>query len=281
MNLVKPDSVTTTGSITRSTTGTYVDSAGVIQTAAINAVRINHDPTTKEFLGILIENASTNLLTYSDQFDNAAWTKSDVLVIANSILAPNGSISADKLLANTVTTSHYLYRQAVLNQGVTYVFSIYAKAQESSLISLWRSTTGGAFSDNRGVTFNILNGTIHGVTGDCFPVIEPAKVNLMDVAPNQIASIAASLIPFLEHDDANRALMGSNMQRQAVPTLRAEKPLVGTGMERTVAKDSGVTVVATRGGKIESVDAARIVVRVNDTETENGTSGVDIYNLIK
>ncbi|MDQ5939552.1 MAG: DNA-directed polymerase subunit beta, partial [Pseudomonadota bacterium] len=91
----------------------------------------------------------------------------------------------------------------------------------------------------------------------------------------------ASIIPFLEHDDANRALMGSNMQRQAVPTLRAQKPLVGTGMERTVAKDSGVTVVATRGGKIEFVDAARIVVRVNDTETENGTSGVDIYNLIK
>jgi DNA-directed RNA polymerase subunit beta len=103
----------------------------------------------------------------------------------------------------------------------------------------------------------------------------------MDVSSKQIVSVAASIIPFLEHDDANRALMGSNMQRQAVPTLRAEKPLVGTGMERTVAKDSGVSVIATRGGKIESVDAARIVVRVNDTETENGTSGVDIYNLIK
>jgi DNA-directed RNA polymerase subunit beta len=103
----------------------------------------------------------------------------------------------------------------------------------------------------------------------------------MDVSSKQIVSVAASIIPFLEHDDANRALMGSNMQRQAVPTLRAEKPLVGTGMERTVAKDSGVTVVAARGGRIEAVDAARIVVRVNDTETETGAPGVDIYNLTK
>jgi DNA-directed RNA polymerase subunit beta len=86
----------------------------------------------------------------------------------------------------------------------------------------------------------------------------------------QIVSVAASLIPFLEHDDANRALMGSNMQRQAVPTLRAEKPLVGTGMERVVAKDSGVVRLAKRGGVIDSVDAARIVVRVDDDETEAG-----------
>ncbi len=103
----------------------------------------------------------------------------------------------------------------------------------------------------------------------------------MDVSPRQIVSVAASLIPFLEHDDANRALMGSNMQRQAVPTLRAEKPLVGTGMERVVAKDSGVCVVARRGGVIESVDAARIVVRVNDDEAVPGVPGVDIYNLTK
>jgi DNA-directed RNA polymerase subunit beta len=107
------------------------------------------------------------------------------------------------------------------------------------------------------------------------------KVQYIDVSPKQIVSVAASMIPFLEHDDANRALMGSNMQRQAVPTLRAEKPLVGTGMERTVAVDSGVTVVAKRGGEIETVDAARIVVRVNDDETEAGESGVDIYNLTK
>ncbi len=103
----------------------------------------------------------------------------------------------------------------------------------------------------------------------------------MDVSPRQIVSVAASLIPFLEHDDANRALMGSNMQRQAVPTLRSETPLVGTGMERTVAIDSGVTVVARRGGVVDSVDASRIVVRVNDDETTAGEAGVDIYNLTK
>lgn len=107
------------------------------------------------------------------------------------------------------------------------------------------------------------------------------SVNFMDVSPQQVVSIAASLIPFLEHDDANRALMGSNMQRQAVPTLRSEKPLVGTGMERIVARDSGVCVVALRGGVIETVDAGRIVIRVNDAETESGEAGVDIYNLTK
>jgi DNA-directed RNA polymerase subunit beta len=114
-----------------------------------------------------------------------------------------------------------------------------------------------------------------------FTLSTPDKIEFMDVSPKQIVSVAASLIPFLEHDDANRALMGSNMQRQAVPTLRAEKPLVGTGMEGTVAVDSGVTVIAKRGGRVDSVDAARIVVRVNDDETEPGEPGVDIYNLIK
>lgn len=114
-----------------------------------------------------------------------------------------------------------------------------------------------------------------------FTLSTPDKVQYMDVSPKQIVSVAAALIPFLEHDDANRALMGSNMQRQAVPVLRAEKPLVGTGIERVVAVDSGVTVVSTRGGEIESVDAARIVVRVNDDETEAGEPGVDIYNLTK
>ena len=107
------------------------------------------------------------------------------------------------------------------------------------------------------------------------------KVKYMDVSPRQIVSVAAALIPFLEHDDANRALMGSNMQRQAVPTVRAEKPLVGTGIERTVASDSGVTVVAKRGGVIDLVDASRIVVRVNDAEIQVGETGADIYNLTK
>ena len=109
----------------------------------------------------------------------------------------------------------------------------------------------------------------------------PDQVDYIDVSPKQIVSVAAALIPFLEHDDANRALMGSNMQRQAVPTLCTEKPLVGTGIERTVAIDSGVTVVAKRGGVVDSVDAARIVVRVNDNETVAGEPGVDIYNLTK
>ena len=107
------------------------------------------------------------------------------------------------------------------------------------------------------------------------------NVNFMDVSPKQVVSVAASLIPFLEHDDANRALMGSNMQRQAVPTLKAEKPLVGTGMERNVARDSGVCVIARRGGVVDSVDAGRIVVRVADAETEAGEAGVDIYSLTK
>jgi len=107
------------------------------------------------------------------------------------------------------------------------------------------------------------------------------KVDYMDVAPAQIVSVAASLIPFLEHDDANRALMGSNMQRQAVPCLRAEKPLVGTGVERTAAVDSGTAVQARRGGKVDYIDANRIVVRVHDPETAAGDVGVDIYNLTK
>ena len=114
-----------------------------------------------------------------------------------------------------------------------------------------------------------------------FTVKGPDEIEYMDVSPRQVVSVAASLIPFLEHDDANRALMGSNMQRQAVPTLRAETPLVGTGIERTVASDSGVCEVARRGGVIESVDSARIVVRVGDKEVESGEAGVDIYNLTK
>ena len=114
-----------------------------------------------------------------------------------------------------------------------------------------------------------------------FSLMPSDQVDYMDVSPQQVVSVAASLIPFLEHDDANRALMGSNMQRQAVPTLKSEKPVVGTGMERNVAHDSGVCVVARRGGVIDSVDAARIILRVNDEETETGEAGVDIYNLIK
>ncbi|SER74826.1 DNA-directed RNA polymerase subunit beta [Nitrosomonas sp. Nm51] len=114
-----------------------------------------------------------------------------------------------------------------------------------------------------------------------FTLSSPERIEHVDVAPAQIVSVAASLIPFLEHDDANRALMGSNMQRQAVPCLRAEKPLVGTGIERVVAVHSGTTVRADRGGIVDYVDASRIVVRVHDAETSVGEVGVDIYNLIK
>ena len=112
-----------------------------------------------------------------------------------------------------------------------------------------------------------------------FELMSPDRVDLMDVSPQQVVSVAASLIPFLEHDDANRALMGSNMQRQAVPCLRPEKPLVGTGLESVVARDSGVCIVSKTNGIVENVDAARIVVRV--TDTKHSKSAVDVYNLIK
>jgi DNA-directed RNA polymerase subunit beta len=118
--------------------------------------------------------------------------------------------------------------------------------------------------------------------GGEFKTVDPKEVQLMDVSPNQLVSVAAGLIPFLEHDDANRALMGSNMQRQAVPLLRPEVPLVGTGMEAVVARDSGAVIVARRAGTVESVDASRIVIKCDEAETDNGFDiGVDIYNLTK
>ena len=135
-----------------------------------------------------------------------------------------------------------------------------------------------ATTDNRGRLTDNLVSSRH---LNEFTLSTPDTVEYMDVSPRQIVSVAAALIPFLEHDDANRALMGSNMQRQAVPTLRADKPLVGTGIERTVASDSGVTVIANRGGLVDSVDASRIVVRVNNDEVIAGEPGVDIYNLTK
>ncbi|WP_300716822.1 DNA-directed RNA polymerase subunit beta, partial [Hydrogenophaga sp.] len=136
------------------------------------------------------------------------------------------------------------------------------------------------------------NATLDGegrLTGDLISAREKGEsiltpsdtIQYMDVSPAQIVSVAASLVPFLEHDDANRALMGANMSRQAVPVLRPEKPLVGTGIERVAAIDSGTVVTATRGGKVDYVDATRIVVRVNDAEAVAGEVGVDIYNLIK
>ena len=114
-----------------------------------------------------------------------------------------------------------------------------------------------------------------------FTLVTPDDVQYMDISPTQTVSVAAALIPFLEHDDANRALMGSNMRRQAVPTLKAQAPLVGTGMERAVARDSGTLVRAKRGGIVDIVDSSRIVIKVNDSDTIAGESGVDIYNLTK
>ncbi len=114
-----------------------------------------------------------------------------------------------------------------------------------------------------------------------FIMAQPKEIDYMDVSPSQVVSISAGLIPFLEHDDANRALMGSNMQRQAVPLIRSEKPLVGTGMEAVVARDSGVNMVARRGGVVERVDGSRIVIKVNDDEQIEGEPGVDIYRLFK
>jgi DNA-directed RNA polymerase subunit beta len=113
-----------------------------------------------------------------------------------------------------------------------------------------------------------------------FIMCRPQDIDLIDVSPKQLVSVAAALIPFLENDDANRALMGSNMQRQAVPLIRAEAPLIGTGMEETVARDSGVTIIARRSGIVDQVDATRIVIRATE-ETSAAASGVDIYNLLK
>src|SRR5207249_6817817 len=117
--------------------------------------------------------------------------------------------------------------------------------------------------------------------GGEFTMVRPEQVEFMDVSPNQLVSVAASLIPFLENDDANRALMGSNMQRQAVPLLKTDAPLVGTGLEKTVGRDSGVTVVARRDGIVESVDAERIVIRADKQSRDVRDAGVDIYNLVK
>src|SRR5262249_5178671 len=116
--------------------------------------------------------------------------------------------------------------------------------------------------------------------GGDFVMQRPEDIDLIDVSPKQLVSVAAALIPFLENDDANSALMGSNMQRQGVPLIRPEAPLAGTGMEETVARDSGVTIIARRAGIVDQVDATRIVVRATE-ETSSTASGVDIYNLLK
>ena len=195
------------------------------------------------------------------------------------IETPEGpNIGLINSLATYARTNHYgflesPYRRVVKNK-VTDSIDFLSAIDESDFVIAQASAPldkKGAFTDNL-VTVRYKGETL---------LKSKEEVDYMDVAPQQMVSVAAALIPFLEHDDANRALMGSNMQRQAVPTLKTEKPLVGTGMERNVASDSGVCEVASRGGTIESVDAARIIVRVNDDETSAGEAGVDIYNLTK
>ena len=165
------------------------------------------------------------------------------------------------------------YRK-VINQKVTDEIHYLSAIEEGRYVI---AQANAAIDDKGRLVDELVSVRVNGET----LLSSPDKVEYMDVAPSQIVSVAASLIPFLEHDDANRALMGSNMQRQAVPCLRPEKPLVGTGIERTCAVDSGTVVTALRGGLVDYVDANRVVVRVNDDEAAAGEVGVDIYNLIK
>jgi DNA-directed RNA polymerase subunit beta len=165
------------------------------------------------------------------------------------------------------------YRK-VINNKATKKIDYLSAIDESTFVIAQANTN----LDEKG---NLPNELISARFNNEFTLMPAESIEYMDVSPKQIVSIAASLIPFLEHDDANRALMGSNMQRQAVPTLLADKPLVGTGMERIVATDSGVTIVAKRGGRVDSVDASRVVIAINDNEANIGESGVDIYNLTK
>ena len=195
------------------------------------------------------------------------------------IETPEGpNIGLINSLATYARTNNYGFLESpyrkVTNNKVTDEIDYLSAIDESDFVIAQASAP---LDKKKGFVDNLVTVRYKGET-----LLKPREeVDYMDVAPQQMVSVAAALIPFLEHDDANRALMGSNMQRQAVPTLKTEKPLVGTGMERNVATDSGVCVVAFRGGVIESVDAARIIVRVNDAETDAGEAGVDIYNLTK
>ena len=151
---------------------------------------------------------------------------------------------------------------------------VYLQAMEEARYRVAQATI--KIADNGAIEEELVNCR---VSGD-FELVPPDQVDFLDVSPKQIVSVAASLIPFLENDDANRALMGSNMQRQAVPLLQAEAPLVGTGMEEVVARDSGAAITAKRAGVVDQVDATRIVIRATE-ETDASKSGVDIYSLRK
>ena len=195
------------------------------------------------------------------------------------IETPEGpNIGLINSLATYARTNHYgflesAYRKVVDGVATDDIYYLSAIEEGTHVIA---QASAGLDKDNR------LTDELVAVRHmNEFTLMAPEKVDFMDVSPQQVVSVAASLIPFLEHDDANRALMGSNMQRQAVPTIRAEKPLVGTGMEKFVARDSGVCVVTRRGGIVDSVDASRIVIRAAENESEEGDAGVDIYNLTK
>ncbi|HEX4209567.1 MAG TPA: DNA-directed RNA polymerase subunit beta, partial [Candidatus Binataceae bacterium] len=165
------------------------------------------------------------------------------------------------------------YREVESGRVTDRIVYLSALQEEETVIA-----QANAPLDNQGRFENEL---VSSRIGGEFTVVRREEVQYMDVSPNQLVSVAASLIPFLENDDANRALMGSNMQRQAVPLLKTEAPLVGTGLEMTVGRDSGVTTIARRDGVIESVDAERIVVRADKQNKDLRDAGVDIYNLVK
>ncbi|MEQ1638533.1 MAG: DNA-directed RNA polymerase subunit beta [Methylococcales bacterium] len=276
---------------------TLADSEGLMPQEIINAKPVS--AAIKEFFG------SSQLSQFMDQNNPLSQVTHKRRV---SALGPGG-LARERagFEVRDVHTTHYgrvcpIETPEGPNIGLINSLSVYARTNSYGFLETpYRKVVDGHVTDQVdylsaieegefviaqasvavGSDGKLVEGLVSCRYKDEFTLATSDKVQYMDVSSKQIVSVAASIIPFLEHDDANRALMGSNMQRQAVPTLRAEKPLVGTGMERTVAKDSGVTVVATRGGSIEAVDAARIVVRVNDSETEAGGVGVDIYNLTK
>ncbi|MBF6650904.1 DNA-directed RNA polymerase subunit beta [Methylobacter sp. BlB1] len=276
---------------------TLADSEGLMPQEIINAKPVS--AAVKEFFG------SSQLSQFMDQNNPLSQVTHKRRV---SALGPGG-LARERagFEVRDVHTTHYgrvcpIETPEGPNIGLINSLSVYARTNDYGFLETpYRKVIDGRVTDQVDYlsaieegefviaqasvavdeTGKLVEGLVSCRHKDEFTLAMSDTVQYMDVSSKQIVSVAASIIPFLEHDDANRALMGSNMQRQAVPTLRAEKPLVGTGMERTVAKDSGVTVVAARGGRIEAVDAARIVVRVNDTETETGAPGVDIYNLTK
>jgi DNA-directed RNA polymerase subunit beta len=276
---------------------TLADSEGYMPQEIINAKPVS--AAIKEFFG------SSQLSQFMDQNNPLSQVTHKRRV---SALGPGG-LARERagFEVRDVHTTHYgrvcpIETPEGPNIGLINSLSVYARTNEYGFLETpYRKVVEGKVTDQVDYISAIEEGEfviaqssvavdesgrlVEGLVScrhkDEFTLASSDTVQYMDVSSKQIVSVAASIIPFLEHDDANRALMGSNMQRQAVPTLRTEKPLVGTGMERVVAKDSGVTVVATRGGRIEAVDAARIVVRVNDDETVAGIPGVDIYNLIK